>query len=163
MYTCTWYLALRCGFTLQPQQTTYPTGSSGSSVYPIHLIPVPSSSQAFGPWSTSGSSPLLCASLRPTATSPAYDTCSVAKLIPMPAPEVVVPYTRPVSGAIPLAPACYCSTEQTQICSTRRAWHPCTYVAHQPRLGKMRLNMAYWSRNSDWGCHRPRLVWPLAT
>lgn len=120
-------------------------------------------SQAFGPWSTSGSSPLRCASLRPTATSPAYDTCSVAKLIPMPAPEVVVPYTRPVSGAIPLAPACYCSTEQTQICSTRRAWHPCTYVAHQPRLGKTRLNMAYWSRNSDWGCHRPRLVWPLAT
>lgn len=62
-----------------------------------------------------------------------------------------MPYTRPVSGAIPLAPTCYCSMEQTQICSTRRAWHPCTYAAHPPRLGKTRPHIAYWSRDPDWG------------
>lgn len=62
-----------------------------------------------------------------------------------------MPYTRPVSGAIPLAPGCYCSTEQTQICSTRRAWHPCTYAAHPPRLGKTSPHIAYWSRDPDWG------------
>lgn len=57
-----------------------------------------------------------------------------------------MPYMRPVSGTIPPAPDCCCSTEQIQICSTPSAWHPCTYAAHPPRLGKTRSRITDWSR-----------------